>query len=444
MPGNRIEIEVDDDGLLAKISIAPGDGLAAGSIAAALEAAGVVFGVDERAKVEFEHRIRDDGFSLDKQPIARGTPPSPGQDATLELAFQPGPLPGMSRSDGSLDLLDRGLLTRVSAGDTIAIALPARDGEPGVQVTGQETAGLPGKESTIALGTGVEQLEDGTLQAAINGAIHWKPGSLLDVLEYYQHSGDVDVRSGHLSTDGSVSITGTVNENFQVHAGGDIEIKGAVFGGRVEAKGNVQVAGAINGGDNGYVRAGGDLRARHAQAARMACRGTLFLATDCVSTSLHAAKLEVGRRILGGKSIVETTIVALCAGSESGAGTLLRVAEPLESVRDSKCAEAAIDKVKRTIARRGAGTGRGKRAKGGKKSRANLTLEREKLKQQQKRCATRAELLKIAYIDIEGSVGAGVEIRFGSRRLHIETTLGPTRFEFDPETRSIAATRIRA
>ncbi|MCH7867012.1 MAG: DUF342 domain-containing protein [Myxococcales bacterium] len=446
MAGDRIQIAVDDDGLEATISIAPGDSLGKGAVAAALEAAGIVHGVDERELVELESRIGNEKFSLDQQPIAQGTPPSPGQDGKLELTFQPGPHPGMSRSDGSLDLLNRGLLTRVSVGDAVAYAHIAVDGAPGIQVTGKAIAGLPGKESTIALGSGVEKLDNGTIQSLKDGAVHFRPGSLLDVLDHYQHSGDVDVRSGHLETEGSISITGAVNENFEVRAGGDIDIKGAVFGGRVDGKGNVQVAGAINGGDRGYVRAGGDLRARHAQNARVECRGTLSLATDCVSTSLRAQKLEVGRRVLGGEAIVETLIVALEAGSESGAGTLLRVGEPYQSVRDQKAIETALHKTKRTIARRGASRGgvKGFRAKGGKKSRTNLALEREELKQRQERCAARAELLKVARIDIEGTVGVGVEICFGSRRLHIETNLGPTRFEYDEEARHISASRIEA
>ncbi|MCH7600272.1 MAG: hypothetical protein IH973_11000, partial [Myxococcales bacterium] len=66
MAGDRIQIAVDDDGLEATISIAPGDSLGKGAVAAALEAAGIVHGVDERELVELESRIGNEKFSLDQ------------------------------------------------------------------------------------------------------------------------------------------------------------------------------------------------------------------------------------------------------------------------------------------------------------------------------------------------------------------------------------------
>jgi uncharacterized protein (DUF342 family) len=46
--------------------------------------------------------------------------------------------------------------------------------------------------------------------------------------------------------------------------------------------------------------------------------------------------------------------------------------------------------------------------------------------------------------DIEGTVREGVEICFGTRRLHIESDLGPTRFEFDEESRSISTSELQS
>ncbi len=444
MAKSRIRIVLEEGGLVARISVIPGDALQKGDVAAALGAAGIVQGLDAAAVAKLESRVSDKSFSVDGQVIARGTPATPGRDGGLDVEFSIGPRAGMSRADGSLDLLDRGLITRVKAGETIGREQEPDEGKPGEQVTGEEIAATPGKESKTQLGDGVEKQDNGLIRAVRGGAIHYRPDSLLDVNALYEHPGNVDTRSGHLRTEGSILIKGSVNTNFEVKAGADVEIKGGVLGGQVEAGGSVQIAGAIMGGNDGYVRAGGDLRARHAQLARLYSEGTISLATECTSTSVHARKLEVGRRLLGGDSTVETSIVVEEAGAPSGAGTHLRVGEPLEPLRDAARSDSAADKARRALSRRRATGRRGKssRAKGGKKSREALALEREQTKRKQARCATRAELLKGAHIVVKRRVNAGVLIHFGSRRLHIEDTLGATRFAFDQETQSITSARL--
>ncbi len=444
MADERIQIQIAEGGLEARWKIEAGEALERDAVRAALDDAGVTIGIDPRLMLECEERIHDENFQQAETVIARGKAPVAGKDGQLELNFLPGPQAGRRRPDGSLDWLDRCWLTRVEAGHELAIILPPTNGRPGTRVDGQEIPTTPGKACSVATGDGVEVGDDGVIRSLREGAIQYREGEKVDVLEHYEHSGDVDIRSGHLSSDGTITVTGNVNTNFEVKSKGDIAINGAVFGGRVVAKGNVQIGRGISGGEDGYVEAGGDLLAHHAQSSRLHSGGAVVIATDCVGTQLHARKLEVGRALLGGESVVETLIVSRDVGSASGAGTMLQVGEPYESLREATRRKAATQKNQRTIsrARKGRSDNSRTRIKRGRSSRDRLAIDREKTKQQREKVARRAELMKVAQIDVTGKVNVGVQIRFGNRRLVIDERLEATRFAFDAETRSITITRL--
>lgn len=432
---------IDADGLAAQIVVLAGDPLAASDLTATLKNAGIEFGLDQAVFDTVVADLDDENFTLKAMQIAEGKPANHGVDAVVNLKFTPGVKPGILRDDGSLDLLNRGLLTCVEEGDLVAIEVSATLGEPGTQVTGDEIPATPGKEATLGLGDGVVKLDGGRIEAARSGAIQYRPNKQLDVLDHYQHTGDVDIRSGHIETKGSVTITGAVNANFQVKARGDVEIKGAVFGGLVRAKGSVQIGGAISAGESGRVTAGGDLRGHHAQEAKLRCAGAVSLVSDCVGTTVRCRELHVGRRLLGGKISAEILIVASEAGSASGGGTILCVAEPYEEP-----AKAAVQrKPKANLSRRSA-TGESKqnsRGIGSKRARAGVAEQREAATLQKTRIEKRAKLLETARIDIEGAVNTGVQLHFGSRRLSIESPREAMRFTFNSKTKTITSTELK-
>lgn len=431
MADDRLQVSVNNDALAATLSILAGTTLAKGAVAAALDEAGVVHGIDQRQLVEAENRISDENFSLEETQIACATPAIHGTDGEIVLNFDPGPHAGTARPDGSLDLLDRGLLQKVASGDALGSVRPPTTGKAGITVTGEEIQAVEGKELAMQFGDGVEVGDEGAVSASRNGAIHFKPGALLDVLDHYEHKGNVDVRSGHIDTNGSVSIGGAVNANFEVRSEGDVEIRGTVIGGRVIAKGSVQVMGMVSAGEDGRICAGGDIRAKHAQIADLRSGGGVILATDCVGSVVRARTLEVGRSFLGGEAIVESSITTHVAGSPSGAGTVLRVGEPYECDRDAIATQSSTGKVRRQISRRNGSTGRGERAAEGRHSRESALLERERMKRHIERATARRELLKVAVIDVADTVNVGVQVRFGTSHLDIDTTLGPTRFKLD-------------
>lgn len=439
MAEERIQLTIADGGLEASVQIEPGAALDDEALSAALAAAGVCFGVDTAAVAEIDAQLHDPAFALRERVIARGKPPRDGKDGAIDLAIEIGPLPGTQRRDGSLDWFERSTLTRIREGERIGSIRPPTPGRPGKSVDGNEIEQTAGAPVEPVLGDGVRLEEGGELVAARSGAVTFRGGNQLDVLEHAEHKGDVDMRSGHLKTDGSLTITGSVNANFEVQARGDVEVKGSIFGGRVEAGGSLRVGVGINAGETGCIDVGGDLIVRHAQMATLYADGHAGFATDSVGNEIRARSIEVGRRLMGGTATVETTIVAQETGSESGAPTRLRVAEPFSSPRLKVRRKAEALRKQRDLGRgqRGETEDRKERNKGGRRARASLAVHRLETERKRELLDERARLLPLAQIEVAGTVHPGVRVRFGSRRFDVETTLRAVRFSYDGESRSI-------
>ncbi len=439
MAEERIKVEVDNGGLEAFIRVARGNPMEPEAVKEALAAAEVTFGIDEQVLGTIESRIHDANFEVPEQTIAHGRVPRPGKDGRIELGITIGPLACTQRRDGSLDWFERSTLTRVAEGEDLGFVRPPTEGRPGTSVDGCEIPAKPGTPETPVLGDGVELTNDAHLIALRSGAAMFKNGNQLDVLEHVEHSGDVDMRSGHLKTDGSLTITGNVNTNLEVTALGDVEIKGAIFGGSVRAGGSLKVARGINTGDSGVVEVGGDLVVHHAQMASLRAGGHVIFATDSVGNETHACSLEVGKRLFGGTATVETLIRTHEAGAKTGAGTKLRVAEPFISAPKEARRKAKLHKERRKVSRgkQDGGAARHSRKKDGRRERERMAIDRQDSRQKCDRAAARAALMKVAEIQVPGTVNAGVQVRFGSRRMDIDKPMRATRFAFDPETKRI-------
>ncbi len=439
MAEERIQVEIQNDTLEALIRVVAGEALERDAVACALVEAEVVFGIDERVKQTIESRIHDESFEAPEQVIAKGKPPRAGKDGGIELDVEVGPLAFSRRADGSVDWFERSTLTRVSEGADLGFVRPPTEGRSGKGVDGSELQPTPGKEMSAVVGDGVELTNEGRLVAKRSGALLFKNGNQVDVLEHVEHGGDVDMRSGNLETDGSLTVTGNLNANFEIQARGDVEIKGAVFGGRVCAGGNLQVARGITAGDSGSIDVGGDLIVHHAQMAKLRAGGRAMFVTDSVGNEVNSRVCEVGKRLRGGTTVVETLIRTQDAGAPDGAGTRLRVAEPFTSPREEAHRNAALDKERRKVSRgkQDGGSERHSRKKGGKRARAQVAIDTKASETTRERAAKRRELMKVAEIHVLGTVNVGVQVRFGSRRLDIDAPTRATRFTFDPETKRI-------
>ncbi len=198
---------------------------------------------------------------LSAEPIAaRGKPPLPGKDGTMEflIDFGTGFVPPSAEA-GAVDMR-ASLIRTVAPGQPLALVHPPTAGLPGLDVFGQMVASQPGKVLQPRLGANTMRSEhDANLIVAKTlGHARLRDG-VVEVEEFYLVKGDVDYASGNVAFPKSVQVGGDVKAGFAVEAGGDVEIQGLVEDCSVKAQGKVLVRGGFTGQGKGVVQARGEI-----------------------------------------------------------------------------------------------------------------------------------------------------------------------------------------
>ncbi len=431
---DRLRLTVAPDGMQAEVEVTPGLAIGREALDRALQVAGVVHGRDPAALDRLAEALREPTAHL-RLAVAHGTPMQPGTDGALALAPAPRFATVGGPAEASIDLRERDLLRPADYLAEVARWTPPVPGTPGRTVLGHEVPPPAPATGLPALGGGVRLEPDGRIVALRAGVVHFLP-AVLDVLELWQHKGNVGVASGNLHTRGSLHIQGDVEEGGLVEADGELLLHGAVFSGRVRAGGHLAVRFGVM-GTGSVAQAGGDLACRHATNAELQAAGTLRVRDELVHCRVRATDIELceGRgRALGGELRAQRTVRVRIAGSSAGAETLLSTAD----LGDQAAALAALARDAERTARQAAKANlRGERGKGGKPGRNLPAVEQRLDAARQQFARAQRELLRHARIEILDTAHAGVRIQFGRFSRRLEEPARQTVFRFDPESQSI-------
>ncbi len=324
VPEPEIQVVVSRDRLEAFLQICVPKGARAvliDEVLEAVKAAGVVFGVDSDAILKAVESLRA------KVVIARGRPPVDGLDASIrylvdiEAKGHPKEL-----EDGRVDYRSLNLFMDVREGDVLAQKIPATAGEPGCDVLGQVLLPKKGKEVALPMGKNT-RLEEDKLIAAQNGHLLLVNGKL-SVVSVLEIKKDVDLSTGNIDYSGNVVIGGSVQQGFCVKAGGNVEVRGAVCGGTVEAR-NITVCHGVQGMNSGVLTAVENVHARFIENAVVQAGGDVVVNDAILHSRICAGgKISVeGRRgvVTGGHLMAGAEIVLHTAGTQLAPSTLLEV-----------------------------------------------------------------------------------------------------------------------
>ncbi len=135
------------------------------------------------------------------------------------------------------------------------------------------------------------------ITSLMDGCLSVVDGALI-VTNLMELFGDVDRRTGDITSTLSVRIHGDVAEGLKVMSEGDVEILGLVEGARVVAGGRVTLKGGVIGADKGVTIAGGDIYAKFAQACKLESKGSITIDGPAMNCELIAA----GKIVLKGES----------------------------------------------------------------------------------------------------------------------------------------------
>jgi uncharacterized protein (DUF342 family) len=250
------------------------------------------------------------------------------------------------REDGTLDYKDLGIVQNVLKGQVLCVKTPAGPGEAGFTVRGAAIPARPGRDCPLPMGKNTEASADQLqLLASCDGQVDVVSGKV-QVLNTFTVKGDVGSATGNIDFVGNVVINGNVLTGFRVQASGNITVNGCVEDAEVIAGGNVILKEGLNGGERGFVRAGGYLKAKYIQSGKVQAAGeveTTFIQHSTVQSG-SSINLVGGRAVLaGGRAVARDVINAVFVGGKNSAvPTILEVGNDPATVNRYKDLQAEM------------------------------------------------------------------------------------------------------
>lgn len=222
------------------------------SLISLLNKSGVIYGIDSGA-IDSLAKNPQDGMTL----VAKGLPPGRSSDDMVELLFGQTATP-LEDITGTIDYKELGKITSVSVGETLARKMAGQEGTPGMTVTNQACKAREPKRINLLAGPGVEIVEDGLKAVAASegqpkvrkSGNNW----IFSIEPVLTIPGDVNVKTGNIRFKGDVNVMGSVDDDMNVSASGNITVANIITkckitaGGDVTIKGNIINAEIVSGG----------------------------------------------------------------------------------------------------------------------------------------------------------------------------------------------------
>lgn len=324
-----IKVELAEDRMYARARFYPpsnnGHLMMKDEIIASLVRAGVKYGVDENAIMEF---LKDRRYCTDYI-LAKATPAVQGHDAEITYHFNTDlTLKPKRNEDGSVDFHQLDMISHCQKNQLLATLTPMDQGKPGIDVCGVMIRPNKVNNRILRHGNKIYLSEDGLqMFSSVDGHV-----SLVDnrvfVSDTYEVHADVDASTGDITYEGNVVIRGNVITGFSVKARGDVEVNGVVEGAFIEAGGQIVLKRGMQGMNKGILKANGNIITKFIENAEVIAGG--YVSTESILHSRVSAKGDIivgGKRgfVTGGEIRSGTMISVKTAGSQMGTATLLEV-----------------------------------------------------------------------------------------------------------------------
>ncbi|RSK28303.1 DUF342 domain-containing protein [Bacillus sp. HMF5848] len=264
--------------------------------------------------------------------IAQGTPPTNGEDAIVRYFQLSDRKPSINES-GDADFYQMNFIDEVEQGDWLGEKVPPTEGLSGITVIGEELLPKKGKDKRLLYDPKsvelVEQDSKSVLFAKINGVVS-RIGGKISVANHLRIEGDVGMGTGNIEFDGSITITGTVQEGFSVVAGVDISILselGIRKVGKIESlQGDIYIKGGVFGPC--VIQAKKNVYVKHANECTITAEKDINIGFYSVASTLTAENVLTHKgkgRIIGGKIMAKGKVYASQLGNKAEKRTIIYV-----------------------------------------------------------------------------------------------------------------------
>lgn len=264
--------------------------------------------------------------------VARGEPPVPGEDARIDLAFDP--------REGD----------PVTDGARLAVRVPMAPGRAGRTIHGRVLPVKPPRDVVLRPGPNARLGPDGcSIVAAAEGCPCVLADGRVCVFPVLRVDGDVGPSTGNLATASYVQVAGNVEPGYRV-ACGRLDVSD-VSEAEIETEGDVLIRGA---GLATTVRAGGTVRARSLRRCRIEALGDVHVGAEMIECEIRCSgRVYVPRgRLVACRIIARQGVEALGVGSERSAPCHLQFGvDPLRQGRlnETQGALAGLRRRLRTV-----------------------------------------------------------------------------------------------
>lgn len=438
-----------------------------------LTKSGIVHGVEYKQLNLIKECIRKGSTDSDRIVLARGREAIAGTNAYLKFKLEIGPIAGELLQDGSIDFRERKIMVPVSAGQVIAIKVPATKGRPGMSVLGERIAPRPGQDIEVKTSNdAVYSPEELRVSATSDGVLSVVQGNVINVCSKLEIPGDIEYSTGNIESRNSVVIHGSVFPGFQVKTGGDLEIRGSVMSTQVSSQSNIVIKGGII-GNASSVTASGDVDILFIEQGRIRCNGNCVIRKQCYYSHIASGgniRCKEQSAIVGGELIAEGNISLGDAGAPGADPVFIAAGVVAERLYQSRKLQQRLEEQEASIIQRlkgYTGVARIKKLRSLKRGveevkplhlRINMipgtslysrpleesdaTQPVQTVTQDDQTDRKSIDKSSIA-IDVHGTIFAGTLLQIGNRTLIVEHTLAGQRFKLDDTQSHILAMPLR-
>ncbi len=346
-----LELSKDKMTLTATLTFAQGGEAATVSqLLQLLKNGGLTQGLCRSAILAMIDQQRDHQQESTTAVIAFGKPAIQGHNGYLKRLV---PLPSEHQAVPQaidihrVDMRDLGQTFTVDSGRPLLQRIAPTAGQPGYNIVGETLDATDGEPAQLLAGSGtyIDSQNPDLLVAEMSGIPLMQDHGM--AIEPQLTVAEVSVLTGHLKFNGSIVITGDVEDGMQVHATGNIHIQGSVHNAIIDAGGDLIVDKGVVGHqqDDGHlqckIRAGGNVTVHYAQFAHIDCVGDLEIRWHAVNCNLCTAHmLYVGLHphkqggLNGGSAYARLGLQCNELGTKTGVETRVVVGGDYQSLLD--------------------------------------------------------------------------------------------------------------
>lgn len=299
----KLKLEVSKDKYEAYVTVLE-EGVDPQNIVAALEANGIVYGVDNDAPFQAVIRIGE------KVLVANGQPHTDGVDGFIEL----------TKSEPKLACEKKFGFLNVYSGEIIGFIHKPTEGSVGIDVYGQKVQPRHGRSIKLFTDAHIKRVETDDhimLEALTDGNLKISE-TVIEVNPEFTIHGDIDYSDGEIEFAGTLHVNGDIKGKSRIRVKHDLFVAGSVEDAEIIAGGNVTVKGSFVGRGEGIIRAGGNVEL-HVVLNQMAeAADSIFITKECINGSLVAGNAIKAPRaiIMGGSATAGELIEVFDLGGE--------------------------------------------------------------------------------------------------------------------------------